>query len=232
MTGESVNISIKQWAEDDRPREKLLLKGRSSLSDAELLAILIGTGNKTETAVDLAKKVLAIANNNLNGLAKLSLNDLQKIKGIGKAKAITIAAALELGRRRKEESIIENPTIKTSQNAFDFFYPLLADLDTEEFWVLLLTRKHSVIKPVRISIGGVHATVVDIKVIARHAIENLSSAIVLCHNHPSGNLTPSEHDIKITKQLQQALQLIEVVLVDHIIIGGNKYYSFADEGRL
>jgi DNA repair protein RadC len=178
------------------------------------------------------KKILALANNNLNGLAKLTLNDLQKIKGIGEAKAITIAAALELGRRRKEESIIENPIIKTSRNAFDFFYPLLADLDTEEFWVLLLTRKHSVIKPVRISIGGVHATVVDIKVIARQAIENLCSSMVLCHNHPSGNLSPSEHDIKITRQLQQALQIIDVSLIDHIIIGGNNYYSFADEGKL
>jgi DNA repair protein RadC len=232
MPEQNRNISIKQWAEDDRPREKLLLKGRSSLSDAELLAILIGTGNRKETAVDLAKKILALANNNLNGLAKLTLNDLQKIKGIGEAKAITIAAALELGRRRKEESIIENPIIKTSRNAFDFFYPLLADLDTEEFWVLLLTRKHSVIKPVRISIGGVHATVVDIKVIARQAIENLCSSMVLCHNHPSGNLSPSEHDIKITRQLQQALQIIDVSLIDHIIIGGNNYYSFADEGKL
>jgi DNA repair protein RadC len=219
---------IKAWAEDDRPREKFLLKGKHSLSNTELLAILIATGTKNESAVDLARKILQLTNDNLNELGKLSINDLKKVKGIGEAKAITIAAALELGRRRKDEDAKQIEIVKTSREVFNYFEPLLADLPHEEFWILLLARNRKVIARVKISEGGVAGTVVDTKIIFKHAIENLASYIVLCHNHPSGNLQPSTADIQITKNLKNAAKLLDIEIVDHIIIGNNKYYSFAD----
>jgi DNA repair protein RadC len=219
---------IKAWAEDDRPREKFLLKGKHSLSNTELLAILIATGTKNESAVDLARKILQLTNDNLNELGKLSINDLKKVKGIGDAKAITIAAALELGRRRKDEDAKQIEIVKTSREVFNYFEPLLADLPHEEFWILLLARNRKVIARVKISEGGVAGTVVDTKIIFKHAIENLASYIVLCHNHPSGNLQPSTADIQITKNLKNAAKLLDIDIVDHIIIGNNKYYSFAD----
>jgi DNA repair protein RadC len=219
---------IKAWAEDDRPREKFLLKGKQSLSNTELLAILIATGTKNESAVDLARKILQLTNDNLNELGKLSINDLKKVKGIGEAKAITIAAALELGRRRKDEDAKQIEIVKTSREVFNYFEPLLADLPHEEFWILLLARNRKVIARVKISEGGVAGTVVDTKIIFKHAIENLASYIVLCHNHPSGNLQPSAADIQITKNLKNAAKLLDIDIVDHIIIGNNKYYSFAD----
>jgi DNA repair protein RadC len=219
---------IKAWAEDDRPREKFLLKGKQSLSNTELLAILIATGTKNESAVDLARKILQLTNDNLNELGKLSINDLKKVKGIGEAKAITIAAALELGRRRKDEDAKQIEIVKTSREVFNYFEPLLADLPHEEFWILLLARNRKVIARVKISEGGVTGTVVDTKIIFKHAIENLASYIVLCHNHPSGNLQPSAADIQITKNLKNAAKLLDIDIVDHIIIGNNKYYSFAD----
>lgn len=219
---------IKAWAEDDRPREKFLLKGKQSLSNTELLAILISTGTKNESAVDLARKILQLTNDNLNELGKLSINDLKKVKGIGEAKAITIAAALELGRRRKDEDAKQIEIVKTSREVFNYFEPLLADLPHEEFWILLLARNRKVIARVKISEGGVAGTVVDTKIIFKHAIENLASYIVLCHNHPSGNLQPSAADIQITKNLKNAAKLLDIDIVDHIIIGNNKYYSFAD----
>lgn len=219
---------IKAWAEDDRPREKFLLKGKQSLSNTELLAILIATGTKNESAVDLARKILQLTNDNLNELGKLSINDLKKVKGIGEAKAITIAAALELGRRRKDEDAKQIEIVKTSREVFNYFEPLLADLPHEEFWILLLARNRKVIARVKISEGGVAGTVVDTKIIFKHAIENLASYIVLCHNHPSGNLQPSTADIQITKNLKNAAKLLDIDIVDHIIIGNNKYYSFAD----
>lgn len=219
---------IKAWAEDDRPREKFLLKGKQSLSNTELLAILIATGTKNESAVDLARKILQLTNDNLNELGKLSIKDLKKVKGIGEAKAITIAAALELGRRRKDEDAKQIEIVKTSREVFNYFEPLLADLPHEEFWILLLARNRKVIARVKISEGGVAGTVVDTKIIFKHAIENLASYIVLCHNHPSGNLQPSTADIQITKNLKNAAKLLDIVIVDHIIIGNNKYYSFAD----
>jgi DNA repair protein RadC len=219
---------IKAWAEDDRPREKFLLKGKHSLSNTELLAILIATGTKNESAVDLARKILQLTNDNLNELGKLSINDLKKVKGIGEAKAITIAAALELGRRRKDEDAKQIEIVKTSREVFNYFEPLLADLPHEEFWILLLARNRKVIARVKISEGGVAGTVVDTKIIFKHAIENLASYIVLCHNHPSGNLQPSTADIQITKNLKNAAKLLDIDIVDHIIIGNNKYYSFAD----
>lgn len=223
---------IKTWAEDDRPREKFLLKGKHSLSNAELLAILIGTGTKNESAVDLGRKILQLTTENINELAKLSVTDLKKIKGIGEAKAITIAAALELGRRRKEESAKEIEIIRTSREAFNYFEPLVADLPHEEFWILLLARNKKVIGKKQISAGGVAGTVVDVKIIFKHAIENLASMVILCHNHPSGNLTPSSADIQITKNLKSGGKLLEIEIVDHIIIGGDKYYSFADNDEL
>ncbi len=219
---------IKAWAEDDRPREKFLLKGKQSLSNTELLAILIATGTKNESAVDLARKILQLTNDNLNELGKLSIKDLKKVKGIGEAKAITIAAALELGRRRKDEDAKQIEIVKTSREVFNYFEPLLADLPHEEFWILLLARNRKVIARVKISEGGVAGTVVDTKIIFKHAIENLASYIVLCHNHPSGNLQPSTADIQITKNLKNAAKLLDIEIVDHIIIGNNKYYSFAD----
>ena len=221
---------IKTWAEDDRPREKFLLKGKLSLSNAELLAILIGTGTKNESAVDLARKTLQLTADNLNELARLTINDLTKVKGIGEAKAITIAAALELGRRRKDEEAKQIEIIKTSKQCFDYFEPLIADLPHEEFWIILLARNNKVIARKKISEGGIAGTVVDFKIIFKYAIENLASQIVLCHNHPSGNTKPSDADITITKKLKEAGKIIDVGIIDHIIIGHNNFYSFADEG--
>lgn len=225
-------LNIKQWAEEDRPREKLLLKGKNALSDAELIAILIGSGNRTETAVELAKRILASINNDLNQLAKLSLTDLMQFKGIGEAKAISIAAALELGRRRKESLTEKNTTITSSKIAYEIISDVLSDLPHEEFWVLYLNRKNEVIKKEHISKGGVTGTVADAKIIFKTAINNLASAIILCHNHPSGNLTPSNEDIKLTKKLKEIGLLMDTPIIDHIIVGNNNYFSFADENLL
>lgn len=223
---------IKAWAEDDRPREKFLLKGKQSLSNAELLAILIATGTRNESAVDLARKILLLTSENLNELGKLSINDLKKVKGIGEAKALTIAAALELGRRRKEEEAKEVQIITNSREAFQYFDPLLSDLPHEEFWILLLARNRKVITRKKISEGGIAGTVVDIKIIMKHALENLASFIVLCHNHPSGNLNPSDADLSITKKLVQAARILDLDVVDHIIVANNKYYSLGDNNQI
>lgn len=225
-------LNIKQWAEEDRPREKLLLKGKNALSDAELIAILISSGNKNETAVELAKRILASVNNDLNQLAKLNLTDLMKFNGIGEAKAITIAAALELGRRRKESTEEKKIKIGSSKNAYEAINDVLSDLPHEEFWVLYLNRKNEVIKKENISKGGIVGTVADGKIIFKHAVNHLASAIILCHNHPSGNLKPSDADIKLTKKLKEIGQLMDTPVVDHIIIGNNNYFSFADENLL
>ncbi len=210
-------LNIKQWAEEDRPREKLLLKGKNALSDAELIAILIGSGNRNETAVELSKKILASVNNDLNQLAKLNLTDLMKFNGIGEAKAITIAAALELGRRRKESIEEKKIAINSSKIAYEVISDVLSDLPHEEFWVLYLNRKNEVIKKEHISKGGVTGTVADGKIIFKHAINHLASSIILCHNHPSGNLNPSEMDIKLTKKLKEIGQLMDTPVIDHII---------------
>ncbi len=225
--------TIKQWAEDDRPREKAMLKGLAALSDAELVAILIATGTRQESAVDLAKRILALTNNNLVDLGKLNIKDLQKVKGIGQAKALTIASALELGRRRNlAEAKSDHVFIKSSQHAFLYLHPLMADLHIEEFWVLYLNNRCRVIEAKRISEGGVSGTVADPRVIFKHAIELLASTIVLCHNHPSGAKLPSEEDKRITKKLIEGGRMIDVQVMDHIIIADNDYYSFADEGLL
>ena len=229
---ESKPLNIKDWNPEDRPREKLLLKGTSALSDAELIAILIGSGTANLSAVEVAKKVLQQGNNNLNELAKQSVKDLMKSKGIGEAKAITIVAALELGRRRKETDPEEKPKISSSKDAFDLLKSELMDLPREEFWVLLLNRAHRVIKKKKVSEGGVSGTEADPKIIYKMALEELASGIIVAHNHPSGNLTASQSDIDLTKKLKEAGRFLEVQLLDHLIIAGQKYFSFADEGLL
>ncbi len=221
---------ILSWAEEDRPREKLLLKGKAALSDAELVAILIGSGTRDLSAVDLAKIILQKANNNLNELAKLSVKDLMKIKGIGEAKAISIVSALELGRRRKESEVISKPKITCSKDAYEQIKPYLLDLPHEEFWILLLDRANKVIRPLQISQGGVSGTVADTKLIFKQAIEHLASAIILVHNHPSGNLTPSQADKDLTKKLKESGILLEIPVLDHLIFTNESYFSFADEG--
>ncbi|AMS27900.1 hypothetical protein AEM51_13630 [Bacteroidetes bacterium UKL13-3] len=225
-------FSIKHWAEDDRPREKFLQKGRNSLSDAELIAILISTGTKDESAVDLAKNILAATHNNLNELGKFSVNDLTKIKGIGPAKAITIIAALELGRRRKDEDRKERQKLLNSKDCYLYIEPFLVDLPHEEFWVVLLNRANKIIGHKRISEGGVSGTVVDFKIILKYALENLACSIVLAHNHPSGNTVPSQADKTLTQKLKEACNLVDILVIDHIIVGDKAYYSFSDDGAL
>ncbi|MDH4057413.1 MAG: DNA repair protein RadC [Cyclobacteriaceae bacterium] len=225
-------LNIKKWAAEDRPREKLILKGTSALSDTELIAILLGTGTASMSAVDVAKNILQNVGNNLDDLARLSVKDLTKIKGIGEAKAITIVSALELGRRRKEASPQTRLKVSGSKDAYDFVKGDMMDLSHEEFWVLLLNRANRIIKKQQISLGGVHGTVADPKIIFKLALEELASGIIVAHNHPSGNLTPSQQDIDLTKKLKEAGKLLEVQLLDHLIVAGKNYFSFADEGML
>lgn len=226
------HLTIKSWAEDDRPREKLITKGRQALSDAELLGILLASGNKNETAVQLAQRILNSHQNSINQLAKLQLNDLKKFKGVGEAKAVTIAAALEIGRRRNDETVYEKPKITSSQQAYTILKSKLSDLPHEEFWVMFMTRSNSIIKTECISRGGISGTVVDVRLILKPAIECLASSIILSHNHPSGNLKPSNEDIFLTKKVKEAAMLMDISLQDHIIIGDQAYLSFADEGLL
>ncbi|MEO5572387.1 MAG: DNA repair protein RadC [Bacteroidia bacterium] len=227
---------IKTWAEADRPREKLLKLGRHNLTDSELLAILIRTGTKNFSAVDVAKKLLASCNNDITELSKLSVKDLMKrSKGMGEVKAITIIAALEMGRRRREAEGLKKKTITTSQDAFEILQPKMADLRHEEFFVLMLNRGNDVLKdhPVeKISKGGIAGTVVDPKLIFKAALEHNASGIILSHNHPSGNPKPSPEDLKLTKKIKEAGMLMEISVLDHIIVAGEKYFSFADEGLL
>jgi DNA repair protein RadC len=226
------NLPITAWAEDDRPREKLLNKGRHSLSDAELLAILLGSGSRNESAVALSQRILKSVGDNLNELGKRSLSDLMKFKGIGEAKAITIAAALELGRRRQTADIPERPVIKSSKDAHQLVAPLVLDLPHEEFWILLLSRSNRVLGKEKMSVGGQEATVVDLKIVFRKAIEGMASAVILCHNHPSGTLRPSQADLDLTKKLKSAGEIIGLPVLDHLIIGDYGYFSFADEGLM
>jgi len=227
---EENKLKIKAWAEEDRPREKLMEKGRHVLTEAELIAILIGSGSRDETAVELSKRILASVGNNLNDLGKLNINELIKFKGIGEAKAISVMAAMELGRRRKETEVIKRDKITVSKDVYDIMKPILLDLPHEEFWLLVLNRANLVIKKELISRGGVSGTVVDTKIIFKAAVENYASSIIICHNHPSGNLKPSEADIRITKNIKDAGKLMEIPLLDHLIITENGFYSFADEG--
>lgn len=224
--------SIKEWAVEDRPREKMLAKGIRSLSEAELVAILIGSGNLEESAVEVSRRILASVNNNLNELGKKSINDLQKFKGIGPAKAITIASAMELGRRRKETEPDEKPKVVTSSDAASIFRPLLSDLPHEEFWILLLNRNNLVIDKMMVSQGGLAGTVIDVRIILKVALDKLASSMILCHNHPSGNLIPSEADKEITKKIKEAGKHMDIPVLDHLIIGNDTYFSFADEGLI
>lgn len=225
-------LTITQWAEEDRPREKMMLHGVSALSNAELLAILIGSGNTEESAVELMRKVLADYRNNLNELGKASIDELCRYKGIGPAKAITILAASELGKRRKEEKVEERVTILSSKDVYECFYPLMCDLPTEECWVLLLNQASKVIEKVKIGAGGLNATAVDVRCILREALLKRASAIALCHNHPSGSIRPSREDDRLTQQVNQASQCMSIRLVDHVILTDGAFYSYADEGRI
>jgi DNA repair protein RadC len=227
-----MSLKITDWAVEDRPREKLIRKGISSLSDAELLAILISSGTRKKSAVDLGRELLGIVNNNLNSLGKLSVSDLLKIRGIGPARAVTISAALELGRRRNLAELPDANHIKCSKDVADIFQPLLSDLSHEEFWVLFLNRSNRVIDRMKLSQGGISGTVTDVRIVMKKAIECLASGIIVCHNHPSGNLNPSESDTRITQKIKDAGNLMDIQLLDHLIISEKDYYSFADNGLL
>ncbi|HQQ94622.1 MAG TPA: DNA repair protein RadC [Bacteroidia bacterium] len=223
---------MKSLAEDDQPREKLLRLGRQNLSDAELLAIVMASGNSSETAVQLAQRMLAESGNNLSKLARLSIQEYQKFKGVGKVKALTIAAAFELGRRRKESDPIERMRINSSRQAYEAIQHKLSDQPHEEFWILILDRANQVLREIHMSKGGISGTVVDVRLICRAAIENNASGIILAHNHPSGQLKPSEQDRQITRKVREALHIFDIALLDHIIVGDQNYFSFADENLL
>ena len=222
---------IREWAESDRPREKLLLKGKHSLSDAELLAILMGSGTLNESAVDLAKRILRDSNDNLIELSKLGVNELTKFKGVGEVKALSIIAAMELGKRRRGAEALEKKKITNSKNVFEYFSSILGDNTYEAFYILLLNRANRIIREVQISEGGFSGTVADPKKIFKIALEHGASSIILCHNHPSGNIQPSDADIKLTQKLKSAGEMLDLPVIDHIIIGEENYYSFADEGQ-
>ena len=225
-------LNIKDWAVEDRPREKLSKNGPRSMSDAELIAILIGSGNLSETAVELSRRILASVDNNLNELGRKSIDNLKTFKGIGEAKAITIVAALELGKRRKESDTSNKSRINGSKDAADYFQPLLGDLNHEEFWIMLLDRGNNIKESFRISQGGISGTVIDVRIILKAALEKGASSIILCHNHPSGNLQPSEADVTLTNKMKNAGTMLDLTVLDHIIVTSESYYSFADEGKL
>jgi DNA repair protein RadC len=227
-----MSMKITDWAVEDRPRGRLWNKGPSSLSDAELLAILIGSGTRNHSALDLARELLAMAGNSLGDLGRLSAGEIRRIKGVGEAKAVTIAAALELGRRRKMTETGENPQIRSSADVFNIMSPVMEDLPHEEFWILFLNRANRVTGRMKISQGGVSGTVTDVRIVMKKAIESLASGLVICHNHPSGNNSPSDSDIRITQKIREAGALMDIQLLDHLIIAGKDYYSFADNGAL
>ncbi|MBP7356987.1 MAG: DNA repair protein RadC [Cloacibacterium sp.] len=225
-------MSIKFLAEDDRPREKFLLKGKSALSDSELLAIILGSGNNEDSAVELARKILASVDYNWQKLSKLSIKDLMKFKGIGEAKAISVAAALEIGRRKAAQEIPEKEKVTSVNDLYKIFSQYLSDLQTEEFWAIFLDQKNHVIYKTQISKGGISGTLVDVRVIFRIAIEHLATSVVVAHNHPTGNLTPSQPDISITRRIKEAGDLLDIKLLDHLIIGENSFFSFSEQGLL
>ena len=226
-------LSIKEWAEEDRPREKMLHKGVAALSDAELIAILIGSGNMRETAVELAQRILHAVDNSLHKLGRCSIKELTtNFKGIGEAKAITIIAAMELGKRRGTSEMRKEESIRTSQDAYLLFRNLLSDLPYEELWIALTNPQNKVIQKIKISQGGVSQTSVDVRLVMKAAINALAAGMILCHNHPSGYLHPSSQDDAITERIQKATRLMDIRLLDHIILSSNGYYSYADEGRM
>ena len=225
-------MSIKFLAEDDRPREKFLLKGKNSLSDSELLAIIMGSGSRDETAVELARKILASVNNNWHQLSLLTIKDLTKFKGVGEVKAISIATALEIGRRRASQEIPEKAQISSSKNAYQILKLHMADLRTEEFWAIFLNQSNKVIHIAQLTQGGINQSIVDIRILFKTALDYFATGIIISHNHPSGNLKPSAEDINITKKIKEAGNLMNIQLLDHLIITQNSYLSFADEGLL
>ena len=221
---------ITNWSEDDKPREKLMLKGKSVLSDAELIAILIGSGSRNESAVDLSKRILASVDTNLNALGKLSLSQLMQFKGIGEAKAISIIAALELGRRRRGEDAVNLKKITSSKIIFEIMQPIIGELPHEEFWIIYMNNSNKVIAKSQLSKGGITGTLVDVRIVFKSALEMGATALILCHNHPSGTLIPSDADKQITRKLKLAGDSLEIKVLDHLIITENSYFSFADEG--
>ena len=226
-------LNINEWAVEDRPREKMMLHGVGALSDAELLAILIGSGNREETAVELMRRILASCHNDLNELGKMGLEELCTFKGIGDAKAVTILAASELGKRRASaERSRERTTITSSKDIYAYFHPLLCDLSVEECWVLLLNQALKVIDRVRVSTGGLAGTAVDIRLVLREALIRRAPAIALCHNHPSGNTHPSNEDNRLTERLAKSAAVMDIRLIDHLVLTDGAYYSYADEGRI
>ena len=224
--------SIKNWATEDRPREKMLAKGREALSDAELIAILIGSGNNNESAVDLSRRILKDSGDNLITLSQLSINDLTKYNGIGAAKAISISAALELGRRRRFAETAQQPLIRNSKDAFEYFYMRMSDLEHEQFWILLLNPANKVIKLAKISDGGINGTSADPRRIFKIALENNATALMLCHNHPSGSIEPSDADKSITRSIVNGGKILEIKILDHLVVGIDNYFSFADSGLI
>ncbi len=225
-------MSIKFLAEDDRPREKFVLKGRNALSDAELLAIIMGSGNRDDSAVELARKILDSVENNWHNLSLLQISDLMKFKGIGEAKAISICTALEIGRRRSAQDVIEKVKIESSSDSFKILQPFLGDLQTEQFWAIFLNQNNRILAKSQLSSGGINQSVVDVRILFKTALEHFATGIVVAHNHPSGNLKPSQEDLKITKQIDEAGKLLNIQLLDHVIISQNSYFSFADESLL
>lgn len=225
-------MSIKFLAEDDRPREKFLLKGKSALSDSELLAIIMRNGSRKETAIELARKILDSVGNNWHELSKLSLQDLMKFHGVGQVKAIEISVALEIGRRRAAQEIPEKIKITDSKATFSVLHPFLSDLQTEEFWAIFLNQNNKILHKTRLTSGGINQSIVDVRVLFKLALEHFSTGLIIAHNHPSGSLKPSQEDIKITKTIKDASNILQITLLDHIIIAQNSYFSFADEGLL
>lgn len=225
-------MPIKFLAEDDRPREKFLLKGKSSLSDSELLAIIMGSGSRDESAVELARKILSSVNNSWHQLSLLGVQELTKFKGVGTVKAIGIATALEIGRRRSAQEIPEKPQITCSQNAYQILKPYLQDLRTEEFWALFLNQSNKVMHTAQLTQGGISQSIVDVRILFKTALDHFATGIIVAHNHPSGNLKASQEDIKITKNIKDAGTILNIQLLDHLILTQNSYLSFADEGLL
>jgi DNA repair protein RadC len=221
---------ITNWSEDDKPREKLMLKGKSVLSDAELIAILIGSGSRNESAVDLSKRILASVDNNLNALGKLSISQLMNFKGIGEAKAISIIAALELGRRRRAEDAVELKKVTSSKIIFEIMQPIIGELPHEEFWIIYLNNSNKIISKSQLSKGGITGTLVDVRIVFKTALEMGATGLILCHNHPSGTLIPSDADKQITRKLKLAGDSLEIKVLDHLIVTEKNYFSFADEG--
>ncbi|TBV25393.1 hypothetical protein DMZ43_10610 [Meridianimaribacter sp. CL38] len=232
MQEKPTSFSIKHWSQDDQPREKLRDKGKATLSDAELVAILIGSGNKEESAVELSKRILASVGNNLNELGKLSLKQLMDFKGIGEAKAITIAAAMELGRRRRGEEALERKKITSSISVFELMQPVIGELPHEEFWIVYLNNSNKVIQKQQLSKGGITGTLVDVRLVMKNALELGATGLILAHNHPSGTLKPSEADKQLTQKMKYAGESLDIKVLDHLIITEKAYFSFADENIL